>query len=65
MANRKAELVAGWLLKAAHDLEEALNCFLRTKMDVLVLGRYFVEKGEHGAGSREERARSGEQGSTK
>ena len=25
--------------------EEAINCFLRTKMDVLVLGNYVVEKG--------------------
>ena len=24
---------------------EALDCFLRTKMDVLVLGRYLLEKG--------------------
>ncbi|MFN3477258.1 MAG: carbamoyltransferase C-terminal domain-containing protein, partial [Candidatus Methylomirabilales bacterium] len=24
---------------------EALDCFLRTKMDVLVMGRYVVEKG--------------------
>ena len=24
--------------------EEALDCFLRTKMDVLVLGNYFVER---------------------
>ena len=25
--------------------EEAINCFLRTKMDVLVLGNYVIEKG--------------------
>jgi carbamoyltransferase len=25
--------------------QEALDCFLRTKMDVLVLGKYIVEKG--------------------
>lgn len=25
--------------------EEALDCFLRTKMDVLVLGNYFIERG--------------------
>jgi carbamoyltransferase len=24
--------------------EEALNCFLRTKMDVLVCGNYFIER---------------------
>jgi len=24
--------------------EEALNCFLRTKMDVLVLGDYFIHR---------------------
>ena len=33
--------------------EEALDCFLRTKMDVLVLGRHFVARREQGAGSRE------------
>ena len=25
--------------------EEALQCFLRTKMDVMVLGNYYVERG--------------------
>ncbi len=33
--------------------EEALDCFLRTKMDVLVLGSHFVARREQGAGSRE------------
>jgi carbamoyltransferase len=28
--------------------EEALNCFLRTKMDVLVLGRYIIKRTGHG-----------------
>jgi carbamoyltransferase len=27
-----------------HHPREALDCFLRTKMDVLVLGRYMIEK---------------------
>jgi carbamoyltransferase len=27
--------------------EEALDCFLRTKMDVLVLGAFFIERAEH------------------
>jgi carbamoyltransferase len=31
-----------------HKPEEALDCFLRTKMDVLVLGKYVVEKEGHG-----------------
>jgi hypothetical protein len=26
---------------------EALDCFMRTEMDVLVLGRYFVSKSEN------------------
>ena len=26
------------------DPVEALNCFLRTKMDVLVIGNYFIER---------------------
>jgi carbamoyltransferase len=29
--------------------EEALDCFLRTKMDVLVLGNHVVQRGEQGA----------------
>jgi carbamoyltransferase len=29
---------------------EALDCFLRTRMDVLVLGRWIVEKGSAVAG---------------
>ncbi|MEW6107756.1 MAG: hypothetical protein AB1632_01105 [Nitrospirota bacterium] len=24
--------------------EEALDCFIRTKMDIIVLGNYFVKK---------------------
>ncbi|HIP82941.1 MAG TPA: hypothetical protein EYH19_05125, partial [Desulfocapsa sulfexigens] len=26
--------------------EEALNCFLRTKMDILVLGDWFIKRNE-------------------
>jgi len=38
--------------------EEALACFLRTKMDVLVMGSFFLERKEAGAGSTERKARS-------
>ena len=31
-----------------HRPEEALDCFLRTQMDVLVLGKYVVEKEGNG-----------------
>src|SRR4029077_7136741 len=43
--------------------EEALDCFLRTKMDVLVLGNFFLERSfqeqstEQGAGSDELKAK--------
>jgi len=33
--------------------QEALDCFLRTKMDVLVLGSHYVARKEHGAGGGE------------
>ncbi len=31
--------------------EQAIDCFRRTQMDLLVLGNYLVERGENGAGS--------------
>ncbi|HEY4283870.1 MAG TPA: carbamoyltransferase C-terminal domain-containing protein [Chthoniobacterales bacterium] len=40
--------------------EEALDCFLRTQMDVLVLGDFFLQRGTE-AGSGEFRAESSEQ----
>jgi carbamoyltransferase len=44
-----------------HKPAEALDCFLRTDMDVLVMGKWVVEK-EQGAGSKEQGAKSREQG---